>query len=391
MQRKMMVIAVIGALGVPATAWAQTSSVQMYGRLYYEYGYADQGTGTNGPRVNVDIMQTPGSNIGFRGEEKLGGGMSAWFQCESTADVRGVNQEGFCGRNSAIGFKGSYGNVFLGRWDTPFKRTMVTAAGVGTSRVTGLWGDSFLLMGGSTSTLDGSARASFMRRQANVINYETPVMNGVQIMGAVSSANGATSATTAATAAKPRVWSLGASYKAGPLDFGAGYEQHSQFGSAGGANTDNAWHVSAIYPVTPKVKIGGVYTQQKLEASATTESKIDAWHLGMDWNIAGPHSLLASYTATGDVKGNSTIAIAGSGATRPAALNLVGGALVSGDTGASLWSLHYRHTLSKRTVALLNYGRLKNDGQAQYTMGGLSGSAKGNSQNAYGITVDHRF
>ena len=282
MQRKMMVIAVIGALGVPATAWAQTSSVQMYGRLYYEYGYADQGTGTNGPRVNVDIMQTPGSNIGFRGEEKLGGGMSAWFQCESTADVRGVNQEGFCGRNSAIGFKGSYGNVFLGRWDTPFKRTMVTAAGVGTSRVTGLWGDSFLLMGGSTSTLDGSARASFMRRQANVINYETPVMNGVQIMGAVSSANGATSATTAATAAKPRVWSLGASYKAGPLDFGAGYEQHSQFGSAGGANTDNAWHVSAIYPVTPKVKIGGVYTQQKLEASATTESKIDAWHLGMD-------------------------------------------------------------------------------------------------------------
>src|SRR3546814_9689180 len=55
------------------------------------------------PISNTDYADTPGgSAIGFRGEEKLGGGLSAWFQCESSADVRGLDQEGFCSRNSAI-------------------------------------------------------------------------------------------------------------------------------------------------------------------------------------------------------------------------------------------------------------------------------------------------
>jgi predicted porin len=35
--------------------------------------------------------------------------------------VRGLNQDGFCGRNSAIGMKGTFGNLHFGRWDTPFK------------------------------------------------------------------------------------------------------------------------------------------------------------------------------------------------------------------------------------------------------------------------------
>ena len=391
MRKKAIAAAVVGVLGVPAMAWGQASTVQIYGRIYYEYGYADQGTGTNGIRNNVDIMQAPGSNIGFRGEEKLGGGFSAWFQCESTADVRGVGQEGFCGRNSAIGLKGSLGNIYMGRWDTPFKRTILAAAGTGKSRITGLWGSSFLLTGGSTSTLDGSARATFIRRQANTVNYDSPVFGGFQVMGSFSSANGATSTTTAATAAKARIWSLGTQYKNGPLYISGAYEQHREFGAVGGANDDSAWHLGATYTLMSKLKIGGVYTQQKLETSATTESKVRAWHLGAEWNIVGPHSLLAAYTAADDIKGNSTVAIAGSGATRPAALNLVNGALVSGDTGADLWSIAYRYAFSKRTVAYASYGRLDNDAQAQYTLGGLSGAARGNNQDAFGIVVDHRF
>src|SRR5918997_613510 len=99
MQKKLMAVAVAGVLGAPVVALAPTSTVQVYGTLYVEYSRIDQG----GPRQNVDILQTPGSNIGFKGEEKLGGGLSAWFQCESTADVRGQDQDGWCSRNSALG------------------------------------------------------------------------------------------------------------------------------------------------------------------------------------------------------------------------------------------------------------------------------------------------
>ena len=102
MQKKLMVIAVAGALAAPAVAMAQSSTVQIYGKLTYEYARIKEGRG----RISTDYADSPGgTSIGFKGEEKLGGGLSAWFQCESSADVRGVDQTGFCTRNSAVGLK----------------------------------------------------------------------------------------------------------------------------------------------------------------------------------------------------------------------------------------------------------------------------------------------
>ena len=112
MKKKLMAVAVAGALAAPALAVAQTSTVQVYGRITYEYGIIDQGEGQR----ETDYADSPGgSAIGFRGEEKLGGGLSAWFQCESSADVRALDQTGWCTRNSAVGFKGSWGNVHFDR------------------------------------------------------------------------------------------------------------------------------------------------------------------------------------------------------------------------------------------------------------------------------------
>ena len=43
MQKKLMAVAVAGVLGAPAVALAQTSTVQVFGTMYVEYSYADQG------------------------------------------------------------------------------------------------------------------------------------------------------------------------------------------------------------------------------------------------------------------------------------------------------------------------------------------------------------
>jgi len=124
MKRKLIAAAVAGALISPA-AFAQNSTVQVYGQLNVEYGFAKQPNDAAGnSRHSYDRFNSGNSNFGFKGEEKLGGGMSAWFQCES--DLRflggGTNAAGLpldarttgelCDRNSAIGFKGSFGNVF---------------------------------------------------------------------------------------------------------------------------------------------------------------------------------------------------------------------------------------------------------------------------------------
>jgi len=393
MQKKLLAVAVAGALGAPAIAMAQTSTVQIYGTAYIEYAWAKQGVAGVAPlnkRNNVDILQAPGSSIGFKGEEKLGGGLSAWFQCESTADIRGQSPEGFCSRNSALGLKGGFGNVFIGRWDTPFKRTISPTNVAGND--TGVWGTAFLLTGGSTSTLDGSARATFKRRQANMINYDSPDFGGFQVMAGYSSINGATGTTTSVTNAKSRVMSLGAQYSAGPLYVSGAYEKHRDFGGAGapaatgGTTSDSGWHIGAAYTWGP-VRFGGQYTRQKLEVTSTTESKVSAWHAGVDWTIVGPHGLRAAYTQAGDIKGNSTVPIAGSSSTRPAAIT--GG--LSGSTGAKLYQIRYVYTFSKRTEFNFGYVKLNNNARAFYAIGGLSAPNAGEDQSAWAASMRHTF
>ena len=416
MQKKLVAVAVAGALGAPAFALAQTSTVQVFGTIYVEYTvHADQGNNAAGiERSNADFLQTPGSEIGFKGEEKLGGGLSAWFQCASTADVRGINHDGWCSRNSALGLKGGFGNVFVGNWDTPFKRT-VSPTNVG-GNDTGIWGTSFVLLGGSTTTAwpgaaGGSAanagRGIFKRRQNSLITYDSPNFGGFQAMAAFTASQPSTGTLDAANNSHPRILSLGAQYSAGPLYVSAGYERHKDANGptgvpSGGAGTaregdDDAWHVGAAYTWGP-VRFGGQYTQQEVEFgtnAAPAKVKFKAWHVGVDWRIVGPHGLRAAYTQARDSDpsgvtpaslvgaGISAAGVAGSGITRP---------ILGGDNGAKLWQIRYVYTFSKRTEFNFGYVKLDNDDAGTYNLGGLSaGVQAGESQDAWALSVRHTF
>src|SRR5215212_3757485 len=201
MQKKLLAVAVASALGAPLAAQAQdggSSTVQIFGTAYIEYTVrAKQGRSviaTNPELTKADFLQTPGSEIGFKGEERLGGGLSAWYQCTTTADPRGQSQNGWCSRNSALGLKGGFGNVFIGNWDTPFKRT-ISPTNVG-GNDTGVWGTAGLLTGGSTPLNGNASRANFKRRQNNSINYDSPNFAGFQVMASTNSLNHVTAITS---------------------------------------------------------------------------------------------------------------------------------------------------------------------------------------------------
>jgi len=396
MQKKLLVVAVAGALGVPAAAMA-ASTVQVYGRFYVEYGVSvDQGrqgvptAGQGNDRNTVDMLQAPGSNIGFKGEEKLGGGLSAWFQCETTADVRGETDgtAGFCSRNSAVGLKGNFGNVYVGTWDTPFKRA-TNAVGMND---TGLFGGAFLMYGSSTTVSESSTastvsvnRITFKRRQRNSINYYTPKFSGFQVGVAYSATNGATAVTTGVANSKPRVMSLGATYDNGPLGIGAGYERHNEFGAVGTqAGDDTGWHVNADYKFG-KFKIGGMYTEQKFEVASTVvagtgENKVKSWQIGAEIDLGGPHAIEGSYVDTSDAKGIV-------GGVSPG----TGRMAVGNDTGANLIQFRYHYKLSKRTKLSAGYVKLDNDNNARYSLGGTARPGAGENQDAFAVSVDHRF
>jgi len=375
MNKKLIAVAVAGAFAAPAVALAQSSTVQIYGKLTYEYARTNEGAGL----LKTDVSDTPGgSSIGFKGEEKLGGGLSAWFQCESSADVRGLDQTGLCTRNSAVGFKGGFGNIHFGRWDTPMKR----ALNVGTvgAQETGPLGASFLPFGGSGGT-DATAannRARWKRREVAVSYYETPMFGGFQGLFAFTPGDAATSTPVGTVSPKPRVVSLAGTYKAGPLGIGLGFERHNDF-SAGG--DDQAWGISGSYKIGKAVEIGATYLDAKYETSATAETKKKTWTLGVEWNISGPHSIEAQYANAGDTKGNGT----GIQTT-----SRQGFAAPGADTGGSQYSLAYAHAFSKRTEGRLIYTRINNDANAFYALGSASPNV-GEDMSAYGFYLSHKF
>src|SRR4051812_37394296 len=142
MQKKLMAVAVAGAIAAPGIALAQTSTVQVGGVLtafYYFTKPNNPGTAKKG-----DIMESSEPEIFIRGEEQLGGGLSAWFQCTSSADgfISGnaaITESGWCARNSGVGFKGGFGNVWWGNWDVAQKMVTNRARGWfgGTNAFTG--------------------------------------------------------------------------------------------------------------------------------------------------------------------------------------------------------------------------------------------------------------
>src|SRR5690348_13995185 len=106
MNKKLMALAVAGALGAPAAALAQ--EVQIYGRANvgldtYSATGATAGSGSDFKSRTRVFDQ--GSRLGFRGTEDLGGGLKAIWQIESGVNIdTGTNIGQAATANASTGF-----------------------------------------------------------------------------------------------------------------------------------------------------------------------------------------------------------------------------------------------------------------------------------------------
>ena len=116
-------LAAAGACLVATAAAQSANPVTLYGRIYTTVESVEAKEGTT-PVVQRVRMRDQSSYLGVRGEEDLGGGLKAFFQLET-----GFNPEQpsgtFANRNTGVGLRGTWGSVLIGRWDTPFKQSMV--------------------------------------------------------------------------------------------------------------------------------------------------------------------------------------------------------------------------------------------------------------------------
>jgi predicted porin len=424
MQKKLLTVAVAGALAAPGLALAQ---VEVYGFVNMSIGkfkYSESSTGV-GSISKWDVAQHA-SNYGIRGRENVGGGQTAWFQIEQNAPMERSNNVAItpASRNSAVGLQGGWGNLFIGQWTTPWA-DLDALWGVGT---VGGWGPITSIIGrrettGSTPNPNcvnghlsgGQAPATgatvisaatvalsttpvcdpveaaggvghpFWRRASQSVFYQSPVFGGVQVKLAYQTNDNKSNVAVAPNvAADPSLWSGSVQWAGmgGRLRIGAAYDAHKDFTSIG--QTDNGWRVTGGWNFG-FADIGLAYETMQYKCATGTagcagpgEIEAKQWGIGIAIPI-GTGAIRAAYAVADDLDGPTVAA--------------------NNDAGAKTWNIGYEHRFSKRSSVGFGYAVIKNDSDAVFTWTGAppnqtgTGLAPlaGSDPSTFFVNMLHRF
>jgi predicted porin len=349
----------------------------------------------------------------IRGEEKLGGGLSAWFACASSFDLWTGTGDGFCTRNSGLGFKGGFGNFFFGNWDTPQKLVYNQARGA-FSGTNALYGGTATLLYGSSSSGVGNAvqqqtvivnsvgaaavtttmannAERFYRRQTSSVNWHSPSWGGFNVKGMYSAANEHTG--LGLSPLNPRMYSVSGEYAGGPFYVGLSYELHEDYNpgnrtvvtcAAATATTycggdDTNISLVGVWTIANAFRLSGVYSKSEYEVQQGTSLDVDGWALYLDWKVGGPHTVRFQYGVVNDPSGNATVSV---------------GRYIAGtntlDGGSKVMGINYEYAFSKRTAGLVGWNQMDNDPGSAFSQG-KSAATLGGKQQSVGIAIKHRF
>jgi predicted porin len=399
MQKKLLGMAVATALAAPVAAFAQ---VQVYGTAHMSFNSTKFGDATSGePGVSKMQVASHASNFGIRSSESLGGGLTGWIQYEFNVkmerdfDLAGANGSS---RNTAIGLRGNFGNVYLGTWETPMA-SVFRLWDVGT---VGGWGPTTSIIGrreqtggspssncgnlitGSgvltTGALAGTAAICYhaesgggtyatWRRYGSAAFYDSPVFSGFQFkLGyqpneTKSSFTGTTALGTTTkniVAENPSSWSASLTWTGmggNARAFGA-MMQNKDWSSIG--QTDSHWTVGGGYNFGV-VNVGLVYETQEYNTSAVTKTEGTGYALGVAIPM-GSGKIGISYAIADELSVNGTDAAG---------------------TGATMYNVGYEWALSKRTALGFGYAKIDNDAAAAFTWTGMSANQNGVALTAY--------
>jgi predicted porin len=412
MQKKLLGMAVATALAAPAAAFAQ---VQVYGTAHMSFNSTKYGDATTGePGVSKMSIASHASNFGIRSSESLGGGLTGWVQYEFNVkmerdfDLAGANGSS---RNTAIGLRGNFGNVYLGTWETPMA-AVFRLWDVGTI---GGWGPTTSLIGRREATTSAPSRNcgnlitgaglltsqaagtsaicyhadlsssglpvgyATWRRYGSAAFYDSPVFSGFQFkLGyqpneTKSSFNGDTNVgTTTKTivAENPSSWSASLTWTGmgGKARAFAANMQAKDWSSIG--QSDSHWTAGGGYDFGV-VNVGAVYEVQKYKISAAANVETTQYAIGLAIPL-GSGKIGASYAVADDAENSATGAVAGS--------------------GAKMYNIGYEWALSKRTALGFGYAKIDNDALAAFTWTGMSANQNGVALTAYpGSDIQNLF
>jgi predicted porin len=418
MKQKLMAAAVAGALAVPGFALAQATNVQIYGVLDMRvdsFKYGADTLNTVGTERKYHVQTGQPNRIGFRGTEALGAGLTAFFQVESqiTMDARGTAASDASGGNlwggrpSFLGLRGGWGEVSLGFQDASYKDIQNIWNAVPTLNHTQI------IMGhGNTNGTTPSPNCqgvvnqgtgaitpvgtqvclpavegngtSFARTVSNSIKYISPVIAGFRfntLLEVPEYKEPSTSTPAGTNRYEPAMGSYALTWTGGPFSAGIGYEQHrgARATNVVGGNRNakdtgvvigGKWNFGAG-------QVGAGWERLKYENSGTAAAGND--FTIKNWVINGQYRVLPNGIVSAGYSHTPGATSCGSGTAATGALPVgSAGFAACGDAGkATMWSLAYDHSLSKRTSLYAAYGKINNgSGSSYYYVAGPTGTAR---------------
>jgi predicted porin len=406
---KKSLFAVAAATAFVGAAQAQ-SSVTVYGLIDYGYqsGYQRNVTGTTGVIANQNTSGFGGngestSRIGFKGNEDLGGGASAFFTVEAAlnTDQGGILNSGATGNRQmfvGLGKKG-LGNGSIGIQYTPVHEAVTVTDAGGANNQNGnviydrtggygsAAGQTVAGTGMGLNSISGmSTNTSYTIRSTNALVLKSEKIAGFSAK-AMLVQGGKDSNTTTQTVDNSG-WGLGADYTWNKLYVTAAYQSFNNqtlgggvfapgYNGAGitpGVNThDNQQYYAATYDFGI-VKAFAQYVNRKVT------------------NYTNPNNYVARSAQQVGVRAPITPTIQVWASAGTGSINAGGNALTPSKFNG--WQLGSDYMLSKRTNLYAIYGQTATSNNAMATAYGTNtaGSTQ-NSYNAssYAVGVRHTF
>jgi len=335
MKKSLLALAIMSAFST-----VHAANVQIYGVVDAGIDYIRSG----GKSVaGVESGLASDSRIGFRGGENLGNGVEAKFVLEQGFNIdsgSSIHSNSWFSRQAWVGLSNKdLGEIRLGRQHTP----LYEITGQLDPFSAGLAGNAvnYLGMGG------------YQLRVDNAVTYVSPSISGFK--GKIQYGFGE----TPGSMSDNRFWGLGGSYSVGNLGIGLAYsDQKLNIGNLDNQRRDLL--LGATYDFKPiKAHIAYGKTKNEDNISATSD-KIDNYLVGISAPIGTNSTILASYIHS-DVND-----------------------LTQGKS--NIWSLGYKHNLSKRTNVYTSYSYVSNQDNVS-----LFSAGNGKNTNRFNFGVNHSF
>jgi predicted porin len=394
MNKRLLAVAVAGALAAPAAAFAQ-SSVTISGQFKGGFENLKLSTTTKTPASQNGVVDDS-SAIRVNVTEDLGGGLEAIGQWDIRLSIDNQTAIAASGNNH-VGLRSKdWGRIFFGRQDLHYVNNESDLTAKASLR-----GASAALLsfagayGASGTAINAGTAIAGATRTTNVVHYTTPNWGGFTLIAAYSANSNANEADINSTVRKGSAVNLNPNMKGKDWQFGYSYWR---------AKPDGTGNASITYPgsggaqsfvhnqrgdrlygsyVWDGLKIGMAWDKSTLKSyaasnSGTTLSNRTAWSIPLSYTM-GAHSVHAHIDKARNDKAAGAAGL---------------------DSKASMLALAYAYDLSKRTSAALTYARINNGANAGYNLFtsngtlGLGGGvtlAAGEDPRMFGLTLRHSY